>query len=270
MMSKIWRDLLILLAVFGGIVAGYVLLRQQFPESFGIDPQIEFKSDITREQEEKLGDFLMETFEESGALINDPEVDSMMAPIYRRLLHASMLTEDEVKFYILKEDDINAVTLPGGNIVIFTGLIEACETPEQLSAVIAHELGHVYHEHVLEKIVRELGISAVVSVLTGGDPTVVHELSQMAFSNYFSKQQESEADEFAIRVLINARIHPKAMTEFFEFLNDEDLSYAKELEWLMSHPHNDARIEASKSAKIPSNFSEKPYLLDWAEVKDAI
>lgn len=270
-MAKIFRDLLILVAVFGGIVMAYVFVNQQFPGLLTIE--LEKTPDwaiISKEDEKSIGEVFIDELLENQVLISDSFVLGNMQTVYNRLLESSQLSDTAVTFYIVRSSTVNALTLPGGNIVLFTGLMELCETPEQLSAVIAHELGHVYHEHVMEKLMREVGMNVLLTIVTGGDPSVIHELSALLVSNVFSREHETEADAFALSVLTNAKIDPHAMGEFFELLNSEDLSYAESLEWFMSHPHNDKRIQMSENHPLPASFEEEPFDIDWSELQDRI
>lgn len=270
-MAKIFRDLLILLAIFGGIVIAYVFLKREFPEvlSFDMDSGDSWEI-LSKENEESLGEILVEEVLRGGVLVEDPYVDSSMQEIYDRLLLHSELEDTNLTFYVLRNPTINAATFPGGNIVVFSGLIEFCERPEELAAVIAHEMGHVYHEHVTEKLTREIGLNVLLTVLTGGDPTIIHEISAAALSSVFSRKQEGEADDYALSLLVKCGIHPEAIADLFEHMNDEKLSYPEALEWFMSHPHNDSRIHKSRTYKLPRGFKEMEFELDWPRLQDSV
>lgn len=225
---------------------------------------------ISIEQEEKLGDFLLDAFLEGRAVMEDPTVDSAMWVIESRLLKHIGPTDYDFTFYVVRDDMVNAMTLPGGNIVVFTGLLEFCETPEEVAAVLAHELGHVQHRHVVEKLITELGMTFVVAVLSGGDATLIHELTHTLVSGVFSRNQESEADDYGMNLMLESQIDPKAMAAFFRRLNREEMGYEEYMEWMMSHPHNNARIKASLEFPVPDGFQSKPILLDWDRVLDAV
>ncbi len=270
-MEKIIRDLLILVLVFGGIVAGFVLLRQQFPDalSFGDEEEEEW-SILSEEQEEVLGDFFMDELIDQNVIVSDSFVDSTMEILYTRLLEHSRLDRADISFHVVKDDAINAITLPGGNIVIFTGLIEFCDEPEQLAGVVAHELGHVYHNHVMEKLAREVGVTLILAALTGGDPGLIQQLSASLLSNVFSRGQETEADVYALDLLRDSNIHPWVLGEFFESLNEEDMSFDESLEWLMTHPHNEKRIAMSERYELPRDFEAEPLDVPLDEIMERI
>ena len=62
------------------------------------------------------------------------------------------------------------MTMLGGRIYVLRGLISYTQSPEELAAVMAHEMGHAQERHVVHRLIKELGVTAVVTVLTGGDP----------------------------------------------------------------------------------------------------
>lgn len=68
---------------------------------------------------------------------------------------------------VVKSDVVNAFALPGGYIVVFTGLMKKAESAEEVAGVLAHELNHVLQRHGLERIVKQLGFVAVVSIVLG-------------------------------------------------------------------------------------------------------
>ncbi|MDX7324874.1 M48 family metalloprotease, partial [Providencia rettgeri] len=60
---------------------------------------------------------------------------------------------------VVKLPMVNAVTLPGGRIVVFDGLIRAAKSPDEVAGVVAHEIGHVRHRDVMEGLLRQFGLS---------------------------------------------------------------------------------------------------------------
>src|SRR6185369_2701883 len=62
----------------------------------------------------------------------------------------------------------NAFAIPGGHIYIFTGLIQSARSGDEVAGVFAHEVGHVVRRHTTQQMLRELGLSAIITVITGG------------------------------------------------------------------------------------------------------
>lgn len=259
-----------LLIGFALLWAAFAWLPRWWPESWKPDWMEDATLEISVDQEEQLGQFIVDAFLEETLPIDTPVVDSAMWVIESRLLQHVGTTDYEFTFHLVEDDLVNAMTMPGGNIVVFSGLLEFCESPEEVAAVLAHEIGHVQHRHTVEKLVAELGMAFVVGVLTGGDATLIHELSQTLISGAFSRSQESEADEYAMQLMLDADINPRSIATFFRRLNRENMGYSEYMEWMMSHPHNNARIKASLEFPVPEGFKSEPIDIDWDRVVAAL
>ncbi|GAB5539737.1 MAG: hypothetical protein Salg2KO_18400 [Salibacteraceae bacterium] len=271
MRTGIWIDLLKLFLGFLVLWLVFTYLPRYLPESW--TPDWVYSSDdigISLEQEEAIGAFILENILNDMDEINNPEVDSAVWVIASRLLQNVGLTEYEYSISVVDDPLVNAMTLPGGNIIIFSGLIEFSETPEEVAAVLAHEIGHVEQRHVVDKLVTELGLTFVLAVLTGGDATLIHELSRTLISGVFSRSQEAEADNFGMQLLIDSQIDPRSLAAFFRKLNRENMGFDERLEWLMSHPHNNARIKASLEYEVPEDFASESFDLDWGKVQASL
>src|SRR5690606_14150945 len=109
-------------------------------------------------------------------LLENSAVDSALDVINSRLLDALGNSEYDHHIWVVKNDEVNAVTLPGGYVLVYSGLIRFSESPEEVAAVIAHELGHVEERHVVGRLIKEFGLQILFSVLSGGDAVLVGEL----------------------------------------------------------------------------------------------
>lgn len=268
MRTSIWVDLVKLVGVFVLLGVAFVFAKSYWPEewTWDVDVNTDLLS-ISVEQEEQLGEYIMDAFLEGQVLVQDSTVDSAIWAIKSRLLQQIDSTPYEYHFYVVDNEMVNAVTFPGGNIVVFTGLLKFCTTPEEAAAVIAHEIGHVEQRHVVDKLVTELGLSFVIAVVTGGDATLIHELSRTALSSVFSRGQESEADDFGMKLLEESSIDPRSLATFFRKMNSENMDYNEYFEWIMSHPHNNSRIKASLEYKVSKDFKAVPLGIDWERLK---
>lgn len=263
MRKSLLRDALILSALFALIWAIFVYYPILNP------PKDAF--DISIENEEKLGKVIVDNMMDSNMeVIHEDYIDSSMAIITGRLIENLDSSQYHYNFRIIRSTDINAFTLPGGNIFIYSGLIDFCETPEEFSAVLAHEIGHAEQRHVVKKLAKEIGIAVLFSVLTGGDGTVIREISKKALSTVFDRENEKEADEFAFKLLDKSGINPRVFSYFFKRLNDTGLSYNASMEMLMTHPHNDSRIEAARGYLVSKDFKERKLEVDWSEMKSRL
>ncbi|NBC82938.1 MAG: M48 family metalloprotease [Bacteroidetes bacterium] len=256
---RILRDFLILIASAALIWYLFTLIPSSKENTL---------SKLKIAQEEQLGDKLMKEIQKDPdfKLIENATLDSALYTIQQRLLHAMGTTEYEYRIYPFDNEMVNAFAMPGGNILVSSGLIQLAEKPEELAAVIAHEMGHVENRHVIYKLIKEIGLS----ILLTGDQMVLGEVSRVAGSSAFDRRQEAKADEFALALLEDAHIHPIVMASFFRRLSDEVGSYNEKMQVFMTHPHNNARIKAALEYKTDSSFSAEPIELDWTQIKMAV
>lgn len=132
---------------------------------------------------------------------------------------------------------VNAVALPGGRILVFSGLIEAAGTADAVAGVVAHEIAHVRERHVASAAIRQLGITSVVAVMGGGD------LSTSAgglLALKFSRGAEAEADDEALAILRRAKINPRPTASMLERMQGME---SQEFGWLASHPATAGRAK---------------------------
>ncbi|MCK4880264.1 MAG: M48 family metallopeptidase [Bacteroidales bacterium] len=255
MQRSILRDLLVLLGVFGLIWLAFSLFS--YPE----DPQL-----LSIEKEERLGEAYVDLI-----LLNpmfrefeNRQVDSAIRVIGDRLEGGLHDSEYNYRFVVFDSEMINAFTVPGGNILISTGLIGFCDTPEELASVMAHEMGHVEERHVLSRLVKELGIE----ILTSGDQYVIGEVTGLLTSTSFDRKQEEEADLFAAHLLEESAIEPRTLATLFRKLEEEmDNELMKHFEIISTHPNFRFRIREALSFKPAEDFEAKPIELDWEEIR---
>jgi len=251
----------VLLGVFGLIWLAASLFK--YPK----DPQL-----LSVEKEEKLGEAYVDLI-----LLNplfgefeNPHVDSAVKVIGNRLeegLEESLgQTEYNYRFMVFESEMINAFTVPGGNILISTGLIGFCNSPEELASVMAHEMGHVEKRHVVSRLIKELGIE----ILTSGDPYVMGEVTGLLTSTSFDRKQEEEADNFAAWLLEESSIEPRSLAAFFRRLEEEQGNELLEhFEILSTHPNFRSRIREVLSYVPAEDFEAVAIDLDWEGIRSA-
>jgi len=274
MRRSIYMDLIKLLAVFAAIWGFFVLIQKVSPEGFFSEffPGSE-AFELSIENEEKLGEIIVEQILDQSPgyeIKNNDQLDSAMFVITHRLLDSIGLTDYDYHIRVVDDKQVNAFTLPGGNIFINKGLIEFSDQPEEVAAVLAHEIGHVEHRHVVSKLIKEFGLAIIFSIITGGDAVLLTELSKTVVSSVFDRKQEREADRYALELMERSHINPKSMAAFFRKLNREGMSYDEKLEILMTHPHHNSRIKASLEYKLEEGFDDQSFDLDWDAVKASL
>jgi len=175
---------------------------------------------------------------------SDPESQQRLEAILSELLVYYPDTTKQFKIYLIEQDEINAIALPGNTMIIFSGLLEKLNDDKELAFVIGHELGHyVNHDHL-----RGLGqgaiFMAVIASLGGGDPGGVISKSINLFGLRYSRKQESTADLFSLDLLGKSYGSDQGAISAIEKLG----VYGKRegIEALSTHPSIKRRIRALK------------------------
>ncbi len=263
MNSKIFKELIALIGVFLFIWIAFIFIpfRPSSPEAA-----------VSIENEQKIGDILMDAYLSDVKIVSDSIVTEAVDQIYKRLLAGMEETEYDYQIYIIQNDNINAFASLGGNIVLFSGLLKYADSPEEVAAVLAHEMGHVEKRHVVNKVVKELGVSLVLSILSGGDVGFLNEILQQSVSTVFDRGQESEADDYGLELLENSNIHPNVMAAIFRKIRDEYGSSTYEsLEFLSSHPNTNKRIKKALKYETQEGFATRKIEgVDWKLIQDAL
>lgn len=141
----------------------------------------------------------------------------------------------------------NAFALPGGPIVVTDQLVDLMDSEDLVVAVIAHELGHVEERHAVRQILRAAGLLILFGAILGADEVFVEELSALALSlttSGYSREFESAADEYAVRLLRDAGHAPGAFIAALESLAAECGPPCAEEGWFATHPSIETRIAA--------------------------
>lgn len=219
---------------------------------------------IPPEMEIKLGNLIFTQFESEGKILEPGAWDEDLKAITQPLLNALESTPYDFRFYLKRDSSPNAFALPGGIIVIHTGLIEMAETPEQVAGVLAHEIGHVVQQHSLRNMVHTAGFAILVQSIFGdisGLIAVIGDRATFLMSRKFSREFETEADEFGWNLLTQANIDPRGQIQVFGILKDyQEQTLGKEssaaldhLEIINTHPATGERIR-----KLEEKWNNRP------------
>ncbi|KQX25688.1 peptidase M48, Ste24p [Sphingomonas sp. Root50] len=158
---------------------------------------------------------------------------------------------------------VNAVALPGGRILIFRGLIDEAKSPDELAGVLAHEIGHVEHRHVMVALLRRFGLGLLVG--SGGSTA---EYGQALLESRYSRAAESEADDYSIERLVKAGISPAPTAALFQRLGKKEAAMPKLFVYMASHPPSAERKkrfdDATKQVLYPSPALDPA---GWAAVR---
>lgn len=180
-----------------------------------------------------------------------------------RLAQVSDRRDYKYNFYLIEKDEMNAFTTPGGNIYVYTGLLDKLKTDDQAASVIAHEIGHCAARHTVKKFQAALSYNILSSLLISQieeDKTKrvtalsANTLMSVIFSGY-SRQDEHEADRLGVKYMHLACFDPAASVETFEVLKSESEGFEGVL-LFRSHPYIQDRI---RDIRGEISFLERKY-----------
>lgn len=169
--------------------------------------------------------------------------------------------QDRVKGYkwefnLVKAPQVNAFALPGGKVVVYTGIIPVTHGDAGLATVLGHEIGHVVARHGSERMSQQLFTQlggTALSVALADKPTLTRDLflasygmgTQVGILLPYSRKQESEADHLGLIFMAMAGYDPHQAIDFWERMN-KMAQEANTPALLSDHPSNSTRIENLK------------------------
>lgn len=161
-----------------------------------------------------------------------------------------VVTGYNIRITVVNNDIVNAFALPGGNIVVYTGLLKELKTYPELVALLSHEFSHVNNKHSTKSIFRQLGSSVFLSLLVGrlGSVTsVMIDKADQFKSLKYSRKLEKEADMEGLELLKERKIDPEGFVSLFKRLKNSAPASAMP-EFLASHPDINNRIAYIREA----------------------
>lgn len=190
----------------------------------------------------------------------NPALKQQLQALLDSLPADSPLHQYNFRVFLSPSDEVNAVALPGGNIVVFSGLLKQIESENELAMILAHELGHFAHRDHLRGLGRGLGLAVAATLLFGQDNAASSLVSNtlLTFQVRYSQTQESAADSFGLDLLNQRYGHVGGSTDFFARMARKAGGKIPYL--LASHPHPEARIEqleglvAKKGYKVAMTY----------------
>jgi beta-barrel assembly-enhancing protease len=204
---------------------------------------------FSKDNEKRIGDFILRSMNMTNQELAVDSAHVLAEKLKRRICTANGIDDASITLHLLKKDEVNAFALPGRHLVVYSGLIRRCRNPEELSGVLAHEIAHMERNHVMKKLVKEVGLS-MVTTIAGGDSTgeIGRQTLTLLSSTAFDREQEKEADHTAVHMMAKSGIDPEHLANFLFRLSREEKSLLTRFEWLNTHP--DSQNRASEILKL--------------------
>lgn len=227
--------------------------------------------------EDRMGRSFVEGITGLVPYCSSPELSASVDRILKRLESAAPENPYRFKLYILDDPMVNAFASPGGHIVLFSGLIEETETPEELAGVMAHEMEHVLQRHSTQNMLQSLS-TGILFALAFGDLSGISSAAGTLGNLSYSRELEDEADRKGAELLVNSGTDPGGLVTFFERMGECECKKKEDrtdrvLSYLSTHPSAASRVESIKAqlARTPNAKKTDPLLpdVDWKTVKSS-
>jgi predicted Zn-dependent protease len=179
-----------------------------------------------------------------------------LGTVARRLIKHVERKDLTWHFAVLDTDEVNAFAAPGGYVYVTRGLLDMVETEDELAGVVAHEMGHVDCKHSVRQA-EKAGLLTLLVAGLGLNKKTRKYAPYAAIASYFanlkfSRSDEYEADECAVKYSYAAGYDPNGLIGFFHKIN-HDNKLSKVTKYFSTHPPTEDRIEAVEEqiAKLP-------------------
>ncbi len=199
----------------------------------------------------------------------DGEGQRVLAALGDRIA-AGAETPFDIRVRAVEAPMINAFALPGGAVLITDDLIAEADSPDELAAVISHEVAHVEMRHVMQAVWRDLGIGMLLDLVVGGGTGAGQQaviLAGQASDLTYSREAELAADARGQALLHAAGLSSRGMAPFFERLARAEGAgrFGEAVEFMNSHPDSNRRGRLARAAARPGQGALTA--AEWRAVK---
>ncbi|MDK4681135.1 M48 family metallopeptidase [Kingella negevensis] len=156
---------------------------------------------------------------------------------------------------VIRSDELNAWAMPGGKMVVYTGIVEKLNLSDaELAAIVGHEMTHALLEHSKKEANRSIGLNLgaqiganILTAATGIDGNLIGTgvglATDLGIAKPFSRSAEREADLGGLKLMAQAGYNPEAAITVWTKMNQENDNNNAANAILSTHPTNNARIE---------------------------
>jgi peptidase M48-like protein len=166
---------------------------------------------------------------------------------------------------VVRRADVNAITLPGGRIYVFDGLLTKAVSVDEVAGVLGHEIGHVDHRDGTKSVLEAAGLSLLFGMLlgdfTGGGAVVV--AARTVLQTGYSRTAEAAADEFGARLMYKVGGDPHALGAILLRISGKAVAP----HFLLDHPQAQERADAIAKIAQPPQMRALLAPPEWEALK---
>jgi beta-barrel assembly-enhancing protease len=184
---------------------------------------------LTIEEERKIGEQVVREVEGKLSVVRDPLILDYLNKLGQEILKQSGPQPYPFRFYLLKDPQLNAFSVPGGHVFVTTGIVEIMESEGELAGLLGHEIAHVTRHHISKQMEQQkkIGLATMAAALLGifaGDPRITSAVlagsmaTAQTLALKYSREDEEEADNYGFKYMSKDGFDPKGMIGLFDKL----------------------------------------------------
>lgn len=203
------------------------------------------------EQEVKIGKAMAKQVDKQYKPVDDPLVQARVEEIGRKIVEVCDRKDIRYTFKAIDKKDVNAVSLPGGYVYVFKGLIDKVSDDDELAAVLAHEVAHIVARHSIKKMqaVNGYSLARIAAIVVTQSPEIMA-ASDSVFTDLllgYGREDELLADELGARYAKLAGFDPRGMISFLGKLEQHNRRQPlRPKSYLKTHPYVPDRVRVVK------------------------
>jgi len=230
---KILSQIFLMLVLFFGCI--FLLQKVDWMSLLNINQ-------VSKSSEEKLGDTIWEYIKNDGKEIENKGLSEPIDSLIQKICGANDIDANQLKVHLIYNNEVNAFALPNNHLVVYTGLILAAENEGEICGVLGHEIAHIELKHVMKKLVKEMGLSILLSLASGsGNGDKLKEAIKYLSSSAYDRTLEREADLKSVKYMQKAKIDVEQYAAFLYRLGSDEPEAMKYLSWVSTHPDSRER-----------------------------
>jgi predicted Zn-dependent protease len=231
---------------------------------------------LSIEEERILGQQFLAQIRGRFEIVEDDSATKFINDLGHYLIRPLETKPFPFKFYIIKDNTLNAFAAPGGHIFVFSGLVEALDSVDELAAVMCHEIGHVSARHLAQRIEQDqkINLAALAGILAGvfvggpaGEAIATGSVAAgLQAQLYYSRNDERQADQLSFKYLKSAGFDPSGMVTSLEKIEKNQWQGVDKVPtYLKTHPSGPERMSnldtllSTYTAKSSSKGAEEQF-----------
>lgn len=207
---------------------------------------------VSPQEEKSLGDEAYKKTLKESKLSQDQAATEMVRRVGERIAKAAERPDFTWEFSLVEDKTPNAFCLPGGKVVLYTGILPFTKDETGIAVVMGHEVAHALARHGAERmstgVLTDLAGQTAAAIFGGGNEKTAAGVaaafgigSQYGVLMPFSRHQESEADQIGLNLMAKAGYDPRQATEFWKRMSQGQ--GGAQPEFLSTHPSDQTRIK---------------------------